>query len=592
MAIGRVTYKLNKETSKGSANKDSYFNVNLDSEIKLLPPDKINKIVNLYDIFSSERNASTRYRVVNTILPVFSNVLFNITGNKGPSNFTGTNGFDYDKSYGWETFDGFTFKNDPFNNDYNGFDSITYPESVPKHLKEVNGWFGFYNPDYRNTGFCTFYDLEPKRTRFDLSSGLLNRNWELTITYPYANDEDHYLVKNGLLITSSEVRTLGGIEMISLGTAVPHNLIVGDTVRITDMNNGYMNGDFTVLSLGLENGDSKETFFVINVDANIATTGPLFTTGRMKRLYYGNEVKYYFRKFKKIKGYDTQSQLTQDDYESYPLSFSKNIYSDQNYQVVFNDDIDVSDLKDNLGRPLSELYLTIIKTKSKNLFTKVISGVDLENYLGNVSTSTNDDLNVSNIRKMHTSSVPLAPFQSHTPIESNVLISNNDYYGDICEYSKYEAKETILLSVMHRFNTIDRETTIVKPLNDMVINGPRLEGYMYQPHYQIKIRQFSNYVEQGDSTVIGIPEYAEYLGDDKYLWRDLLDIGYNDGQEETLDYPFLNNAHYLYKNICFVNKRQDPFGNYGLLYTKTYPMDISGDGTSDKFTIKNSGDVC
>jgi hypothetical protein len=193
---------------------------------------------------------------------------------------------------------------------------------------------------------------------------------------------------------------------------------------------------------------------------------------------------------------------------------------------------------------------------------------------------------------MHTSSIPLAPFQSHTPIENNVLISNNDYYGDICEYSKYEAKETILLPVMHRFNTIDRETTIVKPLSDMIINGPRLEGYMYQPHYQIKIRQFSNYVEQGDSTVVGIPDYAENMGDDKYLWRDLLDIGYNDGQEETLDYPFLNNAHYLYKNICFVNKRQDPFGNYGLLYTKTYPPDISGDGTSDKFTIKNSGDVC
>lgn len=592
MAIGRVTYKLNKETSKGSANKDSYFNVNLDSEIKLLPPDKINKIVNLYDVFSSERNACTKYRIINTILPVFSNVLFNIKGDKGPPSFIDSNGFTNDKSYGWETFDGYTFKNDSNDNLYTGVQTITYEESVTKYLKEVNGWFGFYDPDYRKIGFCNFYDLEPNRTKFDLSSNLLTRNWESTITYPYANDEEHYLINGGLLITSSEVRTLGGIEMVSLGAAVPHNLIVGDTVRLTDMNNSYMNGDFTVLSLGLENGDSKETFFVINVDANIATTGPLFTTGRMKRIYYGNEVKYYFRKFKKIKGYDTQIELTQSDYECYPLSFSKNIYDDQNYQIVFNDDIDVSDLKDNLGRPLSELYLTIIKTKSKNLFTKVISGVDLENYLGNVSTTTNDDLSVSNIRKMHTASIPLAPFQSQIPIENDVLISNNDYYGDICEYSKYEAKETILLPVMHRFNTVDRETTIIKPLTDGSINGPRLEGYMYQPHYQIKIRQFSNYVEQGDLTTIGIPEYAEDLGDDRYLWRDLLDIGYNDGQEKTLDYPFLNNAHYLYNNICFVNKRQDPFGNYGLLYTKTYPSDISGDGISDKFTIKNSGDVC
>lgn len=592
MAIGRVTYKLNKETSKGSANKDSFFNVNLESETKLLPPDKINKIVNLYDVFSSERNSSSRYRIINTILPVFSNVLFNISGNKGSSNFNDPNGITNTKPYGWETFDGFTFKNDPFDNDYTAFSDLTYEESVNKHLKEVNGWFGFYDPDYRKHGFCTFYDLEPKRTRFDLNSNLSNRNWEITITYPYANDEQHHLVYGGLLITTSESRTLGGVPMISLGTAVPHNLNIGDTVRITDMNNFYMNGDFTVLGLGLENGDSKETFFVINIDPAIAVTGPLFTTGRMKRLYYGNEVKYYFRKFKKIKGYDTQLELTRDDYECYPLSFSKNIYDDQNYQVVFNDDIDVSDLKDNLGRPLSELYLTIIKTNSKSFFTRIVSGVDLENKLGNVSTSTNDDLSVGNIRKMHTISLPLAPFQSHIPLENNVLITNNDFYGDICEYSKYEAQETILSPVTHRFNTVDRETTIVRPISNGVINGPRVEGYMYQPHHRLKIRQFSNYVEQGDSSVVGIPEYAEYLGDDKYLWRDLLDIGYNDGQEETLDYPFLNNAHYLYNNICFVTKRQDPFGNYGLLYTKDYPRDITGDGIGNKFTIKNSGDVC
>ena len=171
-------------------------------------------------------------------------------------------------------------------------------------------------------------------------------------------------------------------------------------------------------------------------------------------------------------------------------------------------------------------------------------------------------------------------------------MSNNDFYGDICEYSKYEAKETILLPVMHRFNTIDRETTVLKGITDGVINGPRNEGYIYQPHYQIKIREFSNYVEQGDSSIVGIPEYAENLGDDRYLWRDFLDIGYNDGQEETIDYPFLNGAHYIYNNICFVVKRQDPFGNYGLLYTKSFPRDSSGKSVGDKFTIKNSGDAC
>ena len=77
MAIGRVKYRLNKTKFQGAANVDGYFNVNLESEIKLLPPGKINRIVNVGDIFDGERQVSTRYRIVNTLSPIFSNVLYN-----------------------------------------------------------------------------------------------------------------------------------------------------------------------------------------------------------------------------------------------------------------------------------------------------------------------------------------------------------------------------------------------------------------------------------------------------------------------------------------------------------------------------------
>jgi hypothetical protein len=45
-------------------------------------------------------------------------------------------------------------------------------------------------------------------------------------------------------------------------------------------------------------------------------------------------------------------------------------------QFVFNEDIDISELTDNLGRPLTELYLTTIKTDSDSLFSSVSSGID------------------------------------------------------------------------------------------------------------------------------------------------------------------------------------------------------------------------
>lgn len=588
MNLGRITYKLRKSLSPQLENRDGYFNINLKSELKNLPPGNINRVVNLGEQFDKEREESKRYRIITTLRPLFSNVLFNLSGEK--------NQIDDTSSYGYETFDGEKFKTNQFDNipgnDFGGSPNINYEQSVTKHLKEIDGWFGFYDPDVTKASFCEFYDLEPKRERFEMSSFLPVKNWEFTITYPYNSDKTHYLVNGGLLITTAQQRTLGGIPMVVLGSATPHNLIVGDTVRLSNMPNQNMNGDFTVLALGFESGDDTDTHFVVNINPNNAVIGAQFSFGRMKRLYFGYEVEYYLRKFKKIKGFNSQEELGVNDYESYPLAFSKTIYSDQIYELIFNDDIDVDGLTDNLGRPLSELYLTMLKTNGGNFFTKVKSGFDLKNTIGNTITNTVNGRSVSNIRKIHSASLPLAEFESHTPLENDVTINNSEFYGDICEYSKYEARETVLLDVTHRFNTIDRETTTARPISSGSIDGLRNEGYLYKPHHLIKIREFSAYIEQGDESTAGIPDYAEDLGDNRYLWRDLLSLGFNDGQEETLDYPFLNGCHYIYKNLCITTRRQDPFGNFDLLYAKKFPRDIPGDGLSDAFTIKSSGDEC
>jgi hypothetical protein len=119
----------------------------------------------------------------------------------------------------------------------------------------------------------------------------------------------------------------------------------------------------------------------------------------------------------------------------------------------------------------------------------------------------------------------------------------------------------------------------------------------------MQIRQFSNYVESGDANTIGIPDYAIDLGDGRWLWRDILDIGVNNGQETTLNYPFLNGAHYIYQNYCFPVRRQDPYGLYDLLYfgqendnsgipTQLEPYDIIGSGLPDNFNINESENAC
>ena len=630
MAIGRIRQRLNKVTSKQSVNLDTNIRLNFESEQKILPVGEINHIVNEIEQFNKERNASKKYRLIATIDPLISNVLFNISSDSVPKDFgLPPSNDDFDdktKSYGWEIFTNNIFKQDILKTQavsntggssvaaqpLLGREDFTFEQAVKKHLKEINGWFGFFDPDETKAGDCSFYDMEPTRYRFEFNNNI-NKNWDIVITYPATKDDSHYLVKNGLLITTMTIRNLGGRQLVCLGTAVPHNLVSGDDIKLTNMPTTELNGTFSVLSVGLDNGDHKGNFFTIGIDATIPSISSLigiaFNGGRLKRLYFGHETTYYLRKFRKIKMFSTQKAMENDDYELYPVGFAVTSYNDKLFQLVINEDIDIENLKDNLGRPLSEIYVTILKTDSSSTFTKVMDGIDMINVEGNTKTNSAPFRKVGNIRKMHTlGSDPKAPFVSHDPLDTNgngVDINDNEYYGDIVEYSQYETKETILAEVMHRFNTNDREVGSDISFSDeadiptnqsKTIEGYRLEGYIYKPHHKIQIRQFSNYVEQGDEKTLGIPEYREIIGTNVFLWRDLLDIGFNDGVETPIEHPFLNGTHYLYTNICFPVRRQDPFGRFDLYYdgnTKNFsPADIGGDAISDNFNVNSSDYGC
>ena len=104
-----------------------------------------------------------------------------------------------------------------------------------------------------------------------------------------------------------------------------------------------------------------------------------------KRVIDGEEVMYYVRIFSRLPNWKyadekpTEENIYKDnarllkahqtianDFESHvsKLAFSKNIYNDDIAEIVFTDTIDISHLKDNLGRPLTEIYLTLIKNNS------------------------------------------------------------------------------------------------------------------------------------------------------------------------------------------------------------------------------------
>jgi hypothetical protein len=597
MSTERTQHRLSSQTSANNVNTDTYLKINMVGNERLLPTNQINEIVDVAKRFDTERERCTFYRIIGTINPLVSNTLFNLNdpNNNNLYTYAGFNeNLFLDRSY-------------PRDQSVNDDEDLTYNLAINTFLKEKDGWFGYYDPNIASAALCNYFDMEPKRERFSFlpdyhpfvanpSATLPNfvKNWELTITYPVSADTKHKMVYdttngNGLLIVDDTLAVQSTRNMTALGMACKHNLEIGDTVRIFGTN-GY-NGDHVVIRTGLDDGKLKDYYFVID----LPNTGSISNTSRMRKIVNDVESEYYFRLFTKIKTKNSPVIET-DDYETYQAGFSENFFNDQIIQFVFNEDIDVSDLTDNLNRPLSELYLTMIKTDSNFLFTQVKSGIEPPFIFNLTQTNTQTYLrDVPVINRIH--NAPLLPYVSNTPLENNVQIGNQFFYGDLVEFNKTTLIETVLADVHHRFNTINRQTAptmnmvIASGLTSTVTLGPRQEGYYYKAHHLIKIREFSNYIEEGEASVDELPIYSIKTSVDSYIWRDLLPIGFNESEEKPLDYPFLNNSHYMYQNYCFDIKRQDPYGLWGLFYDK-YPSDASGDRITDKFIVNSADDVC
>lgn len=562
--MNRNKHLLKQVKSKRDVNQDDFSKIQFNGTERLLPVGDINEIVDVAERFNFERRNSSFYRINATINPLFTNVLFNTTG---PNS--------------WASLMGNTFRDMSYPPDAIDLDQeedLTYKEAIEKHLTNVNGWYGYFDPNIASFNPCAFTDMEPNRELFSLTPSNYIKNWEMCVTYPFENVSG-FTTNNGIFIVDKKTVSISGRQMTAFGVPVKHNLVQGSTVKITGLNPIINDGLYTVIRLGLDNGDHTQYYFCLDIPP---TTFALSNNPRMVRVFNGKESIYYHRNFKKIK-MRFSNEMETDDYEIYPLAFSQNIFNDKMTQFVVNEDIDVSGIVDNLGRPLSELYITFIKT-TNNGFTTIKSGIDMP-FIDGIQNFKD----IPDIRRITNDVV-----NSHYELEDAIDIYDKTILGDIVEYNSYELIETVLGVINHRFNTINRETLgfVTDPVSGNTINlGIRNEGYIYAPHYKIQIRNFSSYIEQGDLTVEGMPSYAEDLGDGRFLWRDLLDIGVNDVQNNLLDYPFLNGSHYIHKNIMMCVKRQDPFAKYGLYYS-LFPRDELGNSMIDNFIVKRVDDVC
>lgn len=646
------------------------------------------------------------------------------------------------------------------------YDTImTTMEAYKNRLKEKDGWVGFTNPgnieipNSDDTGTtinrllsnkkpCEFIDMYPDRSlysfipKYNPYRHRIEKNWDYCITYPFEKDVDIVNeICGGLMgairVTVEEAISTSAIPILRCRSYFKHTLRANDQIYL------YYNagGDFSkypvkvkVIAVGKIDGSEADRYFSIR-RSDIAGLEDYLEDGLFyRKVSNGCECEYYARKYKKIANLDDSGNTIELNSEINKVAFGENIYGDRVAQVVFTDDIDVNGLYDHMGRPLSDVYFTVIKRHKGDIkwaaaqygdddveyshcFGKVTSGVDFGEDSG-----TPFDYNIRYLHNVDAEKIGDAAqilgdtIMSGMPLtlESGITIDDDIFYGDIVEFDPYNYTETEITPILHRFNTAQRENsngTYIDFYDDRIrhddydvdedgnnygfsavtynlskLGDLRLhtnvcpEGYFYNPHTKIKIRENSeevfrvrakyiNYtggivdetMSQSVNTIIrivvptdykfnkwdtiafvdegglvdgiayegktiwgeimdvdglkvwvrfegrpfgetvqeineainasssnrryrafytteSVPVYAKYVSQmQSFVWRKFLNPSLLPTDSELYDMPFANGRHYIEKNINFFLRRQDPEGEFGLLWAKgataANPMD-------------------
>ena len=576
---------LNSVKLPNNVNVNTQIQFGLNHTNKPIPLNDIDTTVSQYEQFEKERKESTKYRFYGVVKPVVTNALFN------------------------ENIKIYLKEPKPLPN-VSPVPQVAAKTIMSNSIFEKDGWVGSYNDEPNEneiqfndnkSALCEFFPFDPGYDRLKMLDSDGASNYLFKLVYPFGT-KDITLVKNNLNISLKDgvpiidkfTIELNGRQYIGFRTPMNHGLNVGDRIRLFNFVDNTPNNTlnlttqlYRVFKLGNQVNDNKLRTFVIDVNPSDIN----FTIGvsTIKRSVNGKLSSYYVRQFKSLTSSDYK------DYDLYPAAYGVTYFNDEVVAFNFKNDIDVSSLVDNLGRPITEIYLSIIKNdndsnptslntqywlqQQQNLkppyntrfWTKISAGYDLEN---------NNNVNY-NIRSYGDTNYVGSLYYE------NIDESDDVFDGDIVEYNESELLERRMENLYHRVNTVYREflNSIYSTYSQDSNKGNKKEGYIYSPFNLIKIREFSNYINPVVNLQVvidrynitnpleidelrksfQIPNYATEIAPNSFKWRDLLDIGEIDNSGAGVDYPFESGAHYIYLDKRFYFQRQDPPCEFSLI---------------------------
>lgn len=311
-------------------------------------------------------------------------------------------------------------------------------------------------------------------------------------------------IKGNVVTTDLEIKAT---ELIvpEKQIAFNRNSIAGGTQQVTQPSNTVPNKNTGVLRGVQTTNDNSKIIAALKAERS-APYGILNPKLSVSKVIDNEVLEYYVKQVEVVDVIETF-----DD-----CGFSKNLFGNQVINFYFNKNFDIGGLLDNKDEPLTECHIGIIKNGS----TEVKTFSDVESNFKSLIDYTNEGEGIKTISK-----------KSNSPVTSRPIIGENYDIG-IYEYSSENLTEELIEPIQHNF------------LLDYVL-------FKYTPFTTITLKNKSSYIEDSVSNQF-IPPYAKYSRKtEKYIWRDILDIGISDDNGGILDFPFLNGCRYSYSRLPF-----------------------------------------
>jgi hypothetical protein len=477
--------------------------------------------------------------------------------------------------------------------------------------------FDFVRSDYNVSG----YTQPPSNHINFVSRSASTYNWNFFVSYPYKNSYSktlqyydgmsstlkQWVVSDGIPFVIKKTNTfINGNKVIRFVCPVKHGLSVSEFAKIKIVGVPITTNDtFQVFALG--DGMPGTDEYVFNIYDIGYPSGKFVSgyNGTFKRIInYENPgdttSKYYVLQHKLLTnvndavmvnaGFEQNIFGAKKKFESpvYTPNNNKRVSikeGAQSYSLSFNKDIDVSPLRDNQKRPITELYIT---TLWKGYFGLTLGNSGLkQGYEFNLPLSplkfpsswwlsTNS---LSNFVNENNQPYPLGTFMPATPTSYvfkylQSLKEGDVVDGGIYEWNDYEQKERMISDISHKFTF----NSFVFDISTTDSNQNQL-GYYYQPHNKMKLRDYSDYIETGSvKDMADVPDYSYFSTTyNSFIWRDLYSYGFKDNSGNGVEYPFLNGKHYPYGNFIFriipegTNYIESSLNNYAVLYGAAQP---------------------